>query len=392
MPPSTPRWRSPGKLSPRLTPTREGLQTKPSPSSPGVRSNPPSTKGASPVRPASSTESKSARSGLAAFAYQHFSTAAVPPCQTGLARANAEDLTSLRSRRAQGSGLPHGTSRGPDACYQVAERGLALVERGADHHAGNTWRTGERGHVFGTTDAAAGDGGDYLRHGRGPFEGCPCVHSVPCDIGVEYRGDTVAGQFFREIQDRDPARPPPTVRHDDSIAGVNGNEQRIAGLLDCPEPQVPVFDRCGSHHYAPGACLPHGAYVVYGADAPSNLEWDANRPCDTADELELDGPAFLGAVEVDHVDRLSPLSHPLAGALDGIGIILLGPPEVPLREPHALPATQVDSGIDGEAAQTEPAQARKFSYSFKPALLLFSGWNWTATRFSLPAAEQKRAP
>jgi hypothetical protein len=25
-------------------------------------------------------------------------------------------------------------------------------------------------------------------------------------------------------------------------------------------------------------------------------------------------------------------------------------------------------------------------------LLLFSGWNWTATRFSLPATEQKRVP
>src|SRR5918993_1836385 len=392
MPPSTPRWRSPGKLSPRLTPTRERLQTKPSPSSPGVRSNPPSTKGASPVRPASSTESKSARSGLAAFAYQHFSTAAVPPCQTGLARANAEDLTSLRSRRAQGSGLPHGTSRGPDACYQVSERGLALVERGADYCAGNTRRTGERGHVLGAADAAAGDGGDYLRYGRGPFEGCPRFHAVARDIGVEDRGDTVGGQFFREIQDRDPARAPPTVRRDDSIAGIDSYEQGIAGLLDCPQPQFPVFDRCGSHHDAPGAGTPHGAQVFDGADAPSNLEWEANLPCDTADELELDGPALLGAVEVDHVDRLSPLSHPLAGALDGVGIVLFGPPEVPLLETHASTAAQVDGRIDGEATQTDPAQARKFSYSFRPALLLFSGWNWTATRFSLPAAEQKRVP
>jgi hypothetical protein len=92
------------------------------------------------------------------------------------------------------------------------------------------------------------------------------------------------------------------------------------------------------------------------------------------------------------VDRLSPLALPIAGSLDGVGIVLFGPSEVPLLETHASTAAQIDSRIDGEATQTEPAQARKFSYSFRPALLLFSGWNWTATRFSLPATEQKRVP
>jgi hypothetical protein len=92
------------------------------------------------------------------------------------------------------------------------------------------------------------------------------------------------------------------------------------------------------------------------------------------------------------VDRLSPLSHPLAGALDGVGIVLFGPLEVPLLQTHASPAAQIDSRIDGKVSQTDSAQARKFPYNFRPALLLFSGWNWTATRFSDPATEQKRVP
>jgi hypothetical protein len=41
----------------------------------------------------------SARSGFAS-ACQHFSPAAAPPCQPGLPQAEAEMLTSLRSRRA----------------------------------------------------------------------------------------------------------------------------------------------------------------------------------------------------------------------------------------------------------------------------------------------------
>ena len=115
-------------------------------------------------------------------------------------------------------------------------------------------------------------------------------------------------------------------------------------------------------------------------------------PSDAADKPELDWPAHLGAVEVDDVDRLSPLTLPLAGALDGVGIVHFGTPEVPLLQTHASTAAQVDSGIDGEVAQADFAHARKFSYNFRPALLLFSGWNCTATRFSLPAAEQKRVP
>ena len=224
------------------------------------------------------------------------------------------------------------------------------------------------------------------------FEGGPRVHAVARDVGVEDRGDAVGGQLFREIQDGEPTRPPPTVRRDDSIAGVYGHEQRIAGLLDCPQPQVPIFDRRGPHYDALGASTPHGAQVFDGADAPSDLEWDANRPCDTVDEPELGWPAPLGAVEVDDVDRLSPLALPISRPLDGIGIILLDPSEIPLLETHASPAAQVDGRIDGKVGQADPAQARKFSYNFRPALLLFSGWNWTATRFSLPAAEQKRVP
>ena len=53
-------------------PDQGAPQTKPSPNSPGVRSNPPSTNGAKPVRPASSTERSGAGLTHPAYGHQRF--------------------------------------------------------------------------------------------------------------------------------------------------------------------------------------------------------------------------------------------------------------------------------------------------------------------------------
>src|SRR5215211_4007867 len=99
-----------------------------------------------------------------------------PRANTTAIRCESGSMKTFIEPRLQASGIricrrSSPLLRGPHSCDQVSERGLALVERFADHHAGNTGRTGERGHVLGSADATAGDGGDYLRDGSGPFEG-----------------------------------------------------------------------------------------------------------------------------------------------------------------------------------------------------------------------------
>src|SRR5215211_5372348 len=358
--PSMPRWGWPGKPSPRLTPTREAPQTKPSPSSPGVRSNPPNTNKVRQDPPPSIIDVGAVRE---------------PPASAPRLQVSTRLLQSARDPRDQ-----------------LWESNPALVERGADHHACYSRHPRQGGHVFDPADATAGDGGDYLGDGPGRLQGRPRVHAVARHIGVEDGGDPVGCQLPGEVGDRASARSLPAVRRDDPFAGVDGYDEGSAGLLDRPETQVPVFDRGGSHHYPPGAGLPCRPQIFHGAYTPSYLERDADRPGDAADQPDLDRPALLRPVEVDYVDRPGPLTLPLAGALYRVGIVLSYPPEVSLPETHASSTAHVYGRIDGETTQTEPAQARKFSYNFRPALLLFSGWNWTATRFSLPAAEQKCPP
>ena len=62
----------------------------------------------------------------------------------------------------------------------------------------------------------------------------------------------------------------------------------------------------------------------------------------------MDGPAPLGAVEVDDVYRLGPLTLPLPGAFDRVRIVLFTAAEIPLLQPHAPAAAQVYCRKDGE--------------------------------------------
>ena len=151
------------------------------------------------------------------------------------------------------------------------------------------------------------------------------------------------------------------MRRDDAVAGIYGDDEVGPELLYGAQPEIPVLDRSRADHNPARAGIPHGAEIFEGADAAADLHRHAYGAGYLGDQVELYRPSFDGAVEVDNVQRPGSAPLPLAGALDGVGIVLLRAPEVPLHEPDAPAAPQVDGGEDRETAQEPRAHRRKFS-------------------------------
>ena len=153
--------------------------------------------------------------------------------------------------------------------------------------------------------------------------------------------------------------------------------------------EVDVAERGRADDHALGA----GAQrVVHGADRPQAaavLDRDAGPGHDPAQVVERGGLARARAVEVDDVEVARARLDPRAGRLervvvvDGLGV------EVPVREPHGLPAADVDRRVEDHAAT---GRATKLRRSASPSSEDFSGWNWTPITVPRSTIDAKRSP
>src|SRR5829696_2924952 len=275
---------------------------------------------------------------------------------------------------------------------QLFERDEPLVERPPHHDPFHAVDHGERDDVPCPLYPAAGYSGHEAGDGGGLLQGGAAGGAVPGDVGVEHRRHAVRGELLGKVEHPDPARREPAVSRDDAVAGIDGDDEVGPELLHGAQPELPVLHRRRADHHSPRAGVTHGAQIFEGADTTTDLHRHAYGAGYLGHQVKLYGSAFNGAVKVNDVDRPRPAPLPLAGTLDGVGVVLFRAPEVPLDEAHAPATPQVDGGEDRESAQEPRAHRKKFSYSLRPARLLFSGWNWTAARFSRPAAAQNLAP
>jgi hypothetical protein len=107
-------------------------------------------------------------------------------------------------------------------------------------------------------------------------------------------------------------------------------------ILQGPRPE----DHAGDAHL-------HGGFDVgLRAKSPTHLARDIHRLNDSADDLAVDRRALLGPVEVHQVEGPGPVADPPAGY--GCRVIAKHgfPRVIPLLEPHALAAAQVDCRQD----------------------------------------------
>ena len=159
--------------------------------------------------------------------------------------------------------------------------------------------------------------------------------------------------------------------------------------------QVGVLDDGRAHHHAVDAGGEGGLDRGPRAQAAAEVDRPREGGGDARDERRVHRLALEGAVQVDHVERRRPLLGEAARLGDGVVAEDRGLGEVALAQAHGLAALQVDCGVERDhawarrAART-PASQRPSRPS--PAVLDFSGWNWTPASPARPAAAQNGTP
>jgi hypothetical protein len=82
------------------------------------------------------------------------------------------------------------------------------------------------------------------------------------------------------------------------------------------------------------------------------------------------------AVEVDDVQSAGPLLQPPPRGVDRVGVVHGLALVVALDEAHGMSASNVDRRIEDHAGTAAQISA-KLASNRSPAVLDFSGWNWT---------------
>src|SRR5262249_3303918 len=148
------------------------------------------------------------------------------------------------------------------------------------------------------------------------------------------------------------------VAGDPAVAGVEAEDDLVR------EPTARLFEPvrlpqgARAEHDALHAPAERLADVVFAAEAAAELAGEPGGLDDAAHAGAVDRPALRGAVEVDEVQVSRPLSRPPAGHRGGVAAEDRFLAVIPLPQPDALPAAQVDGRKDEHRGSPESKPCR----------------------------------
>ena len=201
------------------------------------------------------------------------------------------------------------------------------------------------------------------------------------------------GQVGDRVGDVDVAGLGPARQRDLAVAGVDGDDDPLAVGLEHALEELGIAQGGGADHDPLGAGLEHGRDRGRVAQPAADLDRAADRGRDALHGVEVARLASLRPVEVDHVQELGAFAGPAGCGVDRVRVIdgLLG--IVAPQQPDGLAAADIDRRIEDHAAVGVLTQIpAKLASSRSPAVLDFSGWNWTPKTLSRSTAQAKREP
>ncbi|MNV64519.1 hypothetical protein D3C71_1571660 [compost metagenome] len=160
--------------------------------------------------------------------------------------------------------------------------------------------------------AAGGDNGlaARLRHREDSFDVRPLHHAVTGNIGVDKRLGALGRQLLGQFGGKHLGGIQPAMRGDIAIACVNADGHLGAVLGQHALRKGPVVDRGGADNDAANAERQQLFHILQRPQTAADLNGHLNALRDGANQLDVDGMASLGAVQIDKVDELPALRLP----------------------------------------------------------------------------------
>ena len=144
-------------------------------------------------------------------------------------------------------------------------------------------------------------------------------------------------------------------------AHIGDDDDALAAeLIRCRVDQIRIMHGGGLDRHFVGAREKKRAHVFHAANAAADLHRHASM-ADTPDDVAVDRVAGLRSVEIDHMQAVGPLLHPLAGNRNGvIGEHRLAV-VIALPQPHTAAAADVNRRVDAHSIASEHQESRWFA-------------------------------